>query len=106
MSEKNYDIQKLENKLLPQSIIDDLRRACSGTGYACWITEISNNPGILTHQLPQQSKRSNNPADISRKLNARIAPLGWEIVKQIKTRRNESWAWYLLPIESEVHNDE
>lgn len=88
--------------IIPQETINELKRAAAGTGYSCWITEIANNPGILTHQLPQQSKRSNNPADISRKLNARIAPLGWRIVKRIKTRPNESWAWYLLPIESEV----
>jgi hypothetical protein len=88
--------------IIPQETINELKRAAAGTGYSCWITEIANNPGILTHQLPQQSKRSNNPADISRKLNARIEPLGWRIVKRIKTRPNESWAWYLLPIESEV----
>ncbi len=88
--------------IIPQETINELKRAAAGTGYSCWITEIANNPGILTHQLPQQSKRSNNPADISRKLNARIEPLGWHIVKRIKTRPNESWAWYLLPIESEV----
>ena len=67
-----------------------------------WLKEIAAKQGILTHELPAISKRSNNPADISRKLNARIAPLGWRIEKKVNTKPNESWAWYLLPIDSEV----
>lgn len=88
--------------IIPQETINELKRAAAGTGYSCWISVIAEKQGILTHELPSISKPSNNPADISRKLNARIEPLGWHIVKRIKTRPNESWAWYLLPIESEV----
>ena len=87
---------------IPLDTLFQLTRAASGTGYSCWINEIAAKQGILTHELPAISKRSNNPADISRKLNARIAPLGWQIVKKVKTKPNESWAWFLLPIDSEV----
>lgn len=87
---------------IPLDTLFQLTRAASGTGYSCWINEIAFKQGILTHELPAISKRSNNPADISRKLNARIIPLGWQIVKKVKTKPNESWAWFLLPIDSEV----
>ena len=87
---------------IPLDTLLQLIRAASGTGYSSWLKEIAAKQGILTHELPAISKRSNNPADISRKLNARIAPLGWQIVKKVKTKPNESWAWFLLPIDSEV----
>lgn len=87
---------------IPLDTLLQLIRAASGTGYSGWLKEIAAKQGILTHELPAISKRSNNPADISRKLNARIAPLGWRIEKKVNTKPNESWAWFLLPIDSEV----
>lgn len=91
-----------ENDFISPETLLQLIRAASGTGYSGWLKEIAAKQGILTHELPAISKRSNNPADISRKLNARIEPLGWQIVKKVKTKPNESWAWFLLPIDSEV----
>lgn len=101
-SRHNSAFRGCEYEFVPLDTLFQLTRAASGTGYSCWINEIAFKQGILTHELPAISKRSNNPADISRKLNARIAPLGWRIEKKVKTKPNESWAWFLLPIDSEV----
>jgi hypothetical protein len=98
----DLSLRGCEKRFVPPEILALLTRAASGTGYSCWINEIAAKQGILTHELPAISKRSNNPADISRKLNARIIPLGWRIEKKVNTKPNESWAWFLLPIDSEV----
>jgi hypothetical protein len=51
---------------IPLDTLLQLIRAASGTGYSGWLKEIAAKQGILTHELPAISKRSNNPADISR----------------------------------------
>lgn len=80
-------------------IIQNLVKACQGTTYSKWLKVVWENPGILTNQLSAYGLQSNNHHNASQELNLRIEPLGWKIVKQIKTRPNESWAWFIVPVE-------
>lgn len=80
-------------------ILQELIKASHGTNYSKWLRVVWNNQGILTNQLSEHGLQSNNHHVSSQVLNARIEPLGWKIVKQVKTKPNESWAWFVRPID-------
>lgn len=98
MSKKNGSTSK-GTTTKDNPILQKLVKACQGTSYSKWLVVIWENPGILTNQLSEHGLQSNNHHNASQELNLRIEPLGWKIVKQIKTRPNESWAWFIVPVE-------
>jgi hypothetical protein len=81
-------------------ILQELINASQGTSYSKWLRVVWHNPGILTNQLSEHGLKSNNHHNASQELNLCIEPLGWRIVKQIKTKPNESWAWFIHPIDN------
>lgn len=91
----------MQHNPLTENDIQEIERIVTGTGYKAWIRHIASNPGIKTHELPQRSKGSNNPACISREMNKRLIPHGWQIVKQVLTKPTESWGWWIVRIEPE-----
>lgn len=80
-------------------ILQELINASQGTNYSKWLRVVWHNQGILTNQLSEHGLQSNNHHNADQKLNPRIEPLGWKIVKQVKTKPNESWAWFIQPID-------
>lgn len=96
----------MQHNPLTESDIQEIERIVCGTGYKAWIRHIADNPGIKTHELPRRSKGANNPADISRKMNQRLIPHGWQIVKQVLTKPTESWGWWIVRIEPESQTNE
>lgn len=97
MSKKNGTPKGTTQK--HKAILQELINASQGTSYSKWLRVIWNNPGILTNQLSEHGLQSNNHHNASQELNLRIEPLGWQIVKQIKTKPNESWAWFIQPVD-------
>lgn len=93
MSKKNGTTTKHTN------ILQELISASQCTSYSIWLRVIWDNPGILTNQLSGYGLKSNNHHNASQELNLRIEPLGWQIMKRIKTKPNESWAWFIQPID-------
>lgn len=81
-------------------ILQELINASQGTNYSKWLRVVWHNPGILTNQLSEHGLQSNNHHNADQKLNPCIEPLGWKIVKQVKTKPNESWAWFIQPIDN------
>jgi len=79
------------------AILQELIKASHGTSYSKWLRVVWNNQGILTNQLSEHGLQSNNHHEASQVLNLYIEPLGWKIVKQIKTKPNESWGWFIQP---------
>lgn len=75
-------------------------RLCST--YSGWFRAVAKYPGILTHQLPDLLKPSNNPAAISRMLNKKLLPYDLRIEKAVITKPSESWGWFLVRISSGV----
>ncbi|AUT44088.1 hypothetical protein [Aeromonas sp. ASNIH5] len=90
--------------MIPNNIVilsdEDLDRVCKllCTKYASWVRVVARNPGILTHELPAMLRPSNNPAGISRMLNKKLLPIGLQIEKQVLTKHNESWGWFLVEL--------
>jgi hypothetical protein len=82
-----------------KDILQELINASQGTNYSKWLRVVWHNQGILTNQLSEHGLRSNNHHNADQKLNPCIEPLGWKIVKQVKTKPNESWAWFIQPID-------
>ena len=98
MSKKNGSTQTgttTNNKDTLQELIN----ASQGTSYSKWLSVVWNNQGILTNQLSAHGLQSNNHHNASQELNLRIEPLGYKIVKRIKTTPNESWQWFISPID-------
>jgi len=97
MSKKNGTPKGTTQK--DNTILQELINASQGTSYSKWLRVVWNNQGILTNQLSEHGLQSNNHHVSSQVLNQYIEPLGWKIVKQIKTQPNESWAWFIRPID-------
>lgn len=81
------------------AILQELINASQGTSYSKWLRVVWNNQGILTNQLSEHGLQSNNHHVSSQVLNQYIEPLGYKIIKQIKTKPNESWAWFIQPVD-------
>lgn len=81
------------------AILQELINASHGTSYSKWLGVVWNNQGILTNQLSEHGLQSNNHHNASQVLNERIEPLGYKIIKQIKTKPNDSWGWFIQPID-------
>jgi|GEM_PF-5574258 len=81
------------------AILQELINASHGTSYSKWLRVVWNNQGILTNQLSEHGLQSNNHHNASQILNERIEPLGYKIVKHIKTKPNDSWGWFIRPID-------
>lgn len=81
-------------------ILQELINASQGTNYSKWLRVVWNNQGVLTNQLSEYGLQSNNHHNADQKLNPCIEPLGWQIVKRVKTKPNESWAWFIQPIDN------
>ena len=97
MSKKNGTPKGTTKK--DNAILQELINASQGTSYSKWLRVVWSNQGIPTDQLSEHGLQSNNHHNASQILNARIEPLGWKIVKQIKTKRNKSWGWFIEPID-------
>lgn len=82
-----------------KDILQELIKASQGTSYSKWLRVVWNNQGILTNQLSEHGLQSNNHHEASQVLNLYIEPLGYKIIKQIKTKPNESWAWFIQPVD-------
>lgn len=98
MSKKNGTPKGTTQK--DKDILQELISASQGTNYSKWLRVIWHNQGILTNQLSEHGLQSNNHHNADQKLNTCIEPLGWKIVKQVKTKPNESWAWFIQPIDN------
>jgi len=81
-------------------ILLELLKVCQGTSYSKWLRVVWENQGILTNQLSEHGLQSNNHHNASQELNLRIEPLGYKIFKEVKTKPNESWAWFIRPIDN------
>ncbi len=81
-----------------KDILQELINASHGTSYSKWLQIVWENQGIPTHEISQHGVDSNNHHNASQRLNPRIEPLGWRIIKRVKTQRNKSHGWYLEPI--------
>ncbi|MGQ4867887.1 hypothetical protein [Aeromonas caviae] len=79
---------------------EELERVCKllCSTYSGWVRLVAKNPGIRTHEIPAAIKPSNNPAGISRMLNKKLLPIGLQIEKQVLTKPNESWGWFLVEL--------
>lgn len=79
---------------------EELNRVCKllCSTYSGWVRLVAKNPGIKTHEIPAAIKPSNNPAGISRMLNKKLLPFGLQIEKQVLTKHNESWGWFLVEL--------
>jgi hypothetical protein len=98
MSKKNGSTSK-GTTTKHTDILQELINASQCTSYSKWLRVIWENTGILTNQLSEHGLQSNNHHNASQELNMCIEPLGWQIVKRIKTKPNESWAWFIQPID-------
>lgn len=81
------------------AILLELVKASHGTNYSKWLPVIWHNQGILTNQLSEHGLQSNNHHNASQVLNLRIEQLGYKIFKEVKTQPNESWAWFIRPLD-------
>ncbi len=97
MSKKNGTPKGTTQK--DNAILQELIKASQGTSYSKWLHVVWNNQGILTNQLSEHGLQSNNHHVSSQVLNQYIEPLGYKIIKQIKTKPNESWAWFIQPVD-------
>jgi hypothetical protein len=98
MNKKNGDTPE-DTTTNHNAILQELINASQSTSYSKWLRVVWNNQGILTNQLAEHGLQSNNHHEASQVLNLCIEPLGWKIVKQIKTKPNESWAWFIQRID-------
>lgn len=97
MSKKNGTPKGTTQK--DNAILQELINASQGTSYSKWLKIVWENQGIPTHEISQHGVDSNNHHNASQRLNPRIEPLGWRIIKRVKTQRNKSHGWYLEPID-------
>lgn len=77
----------------PPEILHVLLNACRTDTQKNTVKAVLGNQGIFTHELKLYA---NNPHQLSKSVNARIAKIGWHIIKK-KIKHSSSWRWYLVP---------
>ena len=82
-------------------ILHALLAACRTDTQKSLVSTVWNNRGILTHKLIQIIFYINLHS-LSARVNNRIEPLGWHIVKVENQNRSKASAWYLAPLNT--HN--
>jgi hypothetical protein len=75
---------------------DKLINACGK--YKTWMKVILANPCILTHDLSKHGLKSNNPHNVTQKINPILFKFGYWMAVYHVSAPNKSWAWKLVTI--------
>lgn len=94
MDKKNERTREDAPTQYSPEILHGLLSACRTDTQKNTVKAVWGNQGIFTHELKLYA---NNPHQLSKGVNGRIAKAGWHIIKKEDNKRSASWRWYLVP---------